>query len=1617
MNKTSMGKRILSLALSLSMVLSLLFGGISWAGFQTLSAGAAEAPVNLALGKKVTASGTEVDDGRWTPDKVVDGAVSKESRWSSNKADDAWIYVDLGAAYEIDRVVLSWELRAREFSLQLSLDGEDWTTVHTQRDETSATAKTDTIEFESQTAQYVKMQGIERSPLGDGRIYGYSMYEFEIYQTYDPQGNLAYQRPVVVSGNEVSDGRFAPELMVDGFVSAASRWSSNKADDAWCYVDLGEVYDINRVVLNWQLRAIGYRVEVSTDGENWNVVYSTLVNSGAQSKVDDLTFDTVRARYVKMQGIERYPVGDTKYGYSLYEFEVYEDTHSSSLTEQQAAEEVLNGLQVPSAVYKDFTLQTKGVKYTTVAWESSDPAILSVEGGAVTVIHPEERTTVQLTATVTCGEVVLTESYPVVVRAISEIPVEYNIYPVVQQFALGENNFVPSERLNVVVGDAVDEATRAYLQEIFAQYGIDAQYTGQAEAGTTSLLLGVAGTGDAADLYCAGYTEQRELLAQQKDAYLLNIAAQDAGVIALLGNSADAVFYGVATLDQIFAANTQKMSELTITDWPDSQFRGFIEGFYGTPWSHEDRQSLMDFGKRFKMNAYIYGPKDDAYHRNKWRELYPDAELAQLKELIEKGRETKVEFVWAIHPGLDIDLSNPAEYDKVVAKFEQLYDAGVRQFGFFMDDIDSTKAHDTRGELVAMLNKLETEFVAAKGDVKPLVFVPTFYSKGAANNSKGLAYLEALKGLDENIEIMWTGDGTMSSITADTLQWIYDVVGRDIFIWWNFPVNDYCTDKLLLGPSGVLGNDVQHMSGLVSNPMNQAEASKVSLFSVADYTWNLGAYNQDQSWHDSFDYITPELADAFRTLATHACSGSGGSLVNAGESSNLVEPFATFIDGLQNGEVSKENAGALNTEFQKIIDACDTLLTSDANPNLSDEVAGWAHELKQLAKAGSKAVETALVATAENKDPETVWNAYSAASAALLNTGVFPTVPGGGTMAKAGTVRIRPFVENVLSILHDQVKAAVLAGADTLPDTVAVYTNVAALQGLLPASDGQTVSVVPDGEITLAPGEYLGVRLSTLHKLYNVAVQGAPAEAVLEVSRNGIDWTAVEGNGRGATAKYVRLVNAGTEPLRFTLSQFDVVQLENIDQINVTLGSSMKFYQTYTADKMLDGDLDTWMWQGQAQKAGQTITFDFGKPITLYEMAFYMRKGDEIQAADVEISTNNSAWTKVGEIVKGGEATGYVTNLEVGGKQARYVRIRLTKDFTQWIKLYEVSFNGVMGASGSLAVQSTSGGAVFAACDDNLRTSYAPEDASGVLTYTNSDYRGATELIVLQNGDKISNAAVEIVSELGVKSAGKLDKACNRINISHFGYVYEIRIRWENGAAPEIFEIATASREVPPPAETPVLSGIENGASTRGSVRILANKKVTWVVNDVALDRQGNNLLLSTEGSYTVYARSDDGGVSETLRFAIDRTGPVLGSEQVETNGSTNQDVVVRADEDARFELDGVTIEDFSRELTVTEPGRHVVRAYDKAGNRSAAFVFTIEKSVPILSTNFYILNGVTRYNVAVTADRRVDYYVNGALVAENEYRCKFTEPGVYEVKAVDAAGNESKTLKFEIRR
>ena len=70
-----------------------------------------------------------------------------------------------------------------------------------------------------------------------------------------------------------------------------------------------------------------------------------------------------------------------------------------------------------------------------------------------------------------------------------------------------------------------------------------------------------------------------------------------------------------------------------IEDYPLFSMRGYIEGFYGNVWEKETRKSVMCLMSRHGMNTFYYAPKDDEYHRAKWRELYPEKKLNELKEL------------------------------------------------------------------------------------------------------------------------------------------------------------------------------------------------------------------------------------------------------------------------------------------------------------------------------------------------------------------------------------------------------------------------------------------------------------------------------------------------------------------------------------------------------------------------------------------------------------------------------------------------------------------------------------------------------------------------------------------------------------------------------------------------------------------------------------------------------------------------------------------------------------------------------------------------------------------------------------------------------------------------
>lgn len=370
---------------------------------------------------------------------------------------------------------------------------------------------------------------------------------------------------------------------------------------------------------------------------------------------------------------------------------------------------------------------------------------------------------------------------------------------------------------------------------------------------------------------------------QRSGAYTLTITKKGITIGIVDDNS---LFYAAQTLKQLVKYDEGKkiLPLCSIKDYPDVLFRGTVEGFYGQPWSHADRIEQIRFYGRIKLNTYIYGPKDDPYHSSpNWRKPYPAEEAEHIKELAKEAAHNKVNFVWAIHPGQDIQW-NQTDSMNILSKFEKMYDLGVRSFAVFFDDISGEGARPEKQ--AGLLNYIHKEFIRKKSDVQPLIMCPTEYNRSWAKTD----YLDILgTQLDPAIQIMWTGDRVVADITKEGVEWVNNRIRRPAYIWWNFPVSDYCQDHLLMGPA--YGLDTQAagtMTGFVSNPMEYAEASKVAIFGVGMYTWNIENYDPTQAWKDACDFIMPEASMAFRIFCEHNCDPGPNGHQHRGKSPHTM---------------------------------------------------------------------------------------------------------------------------------------------------------------------------------------------------------------------------------------------------------------------------------------------------------------------------------------------------------------------------------------------------------------------------------------------------------------------------------------------------------------------------------------------------------------------------------------------------------------------------------------------------------------------------------------------------------------------------------------------------------
>lgn len=495
----------------------------------------------------------------------------------------------------------------------------------------------------------------------------------------------------------------------------------------------------------------------------------------------------------------------------------------------------------------------------------------------------------------------------------------------------------------------------------------------------------------------------KKQIPQRREGYYLSVSGRE---IVVAGNDRRGLYYGIRTLEQLIAqaATSDSLPEVKITDWPDVARRGVVEGFYGTPWSHEARMSIIDFCSDHKLNTYIYGPKNDRYHRARWRQPYPEAEALQLQSLVAHAREREVDFVWAVHPGLDIKW-NEEDRGKLVDKLESMYRLGVRAFAVFFDDIGKGK---NAAEQADLLNYINRNFIQTKGDVEPLIMCPSDYNRSRWHPET--AYLETLgERLDADVHIMWTGDRALSDITADNLTWVQTILKRRPYIWWNFPVTDFSNDRILMGEvSGITPAIRTDVSAFVSNPMEYAEASKLALYSVADYTWNTGAYDAEASWYEGIRSLLPDAAEAFACFCRHS-SATGEAHYPKAESECIRPAADRFVKQYtQSGNWQAEDMQALKDEFDRMALATDELKLAESNLPLTREIAPWITAFGLWAQMGQEAL--ALAEAATENDPKAFDYALKRIGLLkrLLEKNNQETRP-----ASIGTAVIQPFVRTV----------------------------------------------------------------------------------------------------------------------------------------------------------------------------------------------------------------------------------------------------------------------------------------------------------------------------------------------------------------------------------------------------------------------------------------------------------------------------------------------------------------------------------------------------------------------------------------------------------------------------
>ncbi|MFD3516804.1 beta-N-acetylglucosaminidase domain-containing protein [Streptomyces sp. NPDC058657] len=442
--------------------------------------------------------------------------------------------------------------------------------------------------------------------------------------------------------------------------------------------------------------------------------------------------------------------------------------------------------------------------------------------------------------------------------------------------------------------------------------------------------------------------------------------------VALDGAGADGMFHAAQTLRQLVrkgAGGSSEIAAVTVRDWPGTAVRGMTEGFYGRPWSTEQRLAQIDFMGRTKQNRYLYAPGDDPYRQAQWREPYPAAERSGFRVLAEHARRNHVSLGWAVAPGQAMCMSDERDVQALARKVDSMWALGVRVFQLQFQDVSYSEWHcgqdaDVFGsgpEAAARAHARVASAVARHlaerhPGSEPLSMMPTeFYQSGAT------AYRRALAAeLDPRVQVAWTGVGAVPrTISGRELVTTRAAFGHPLVTMDNYPVNDYAPGRIFLGPyTGREPAVASRSAALLSNAMEQPSASRIPLFTAADFAWNPRGYQPQESWRAAIDDLAGDDEGAGEALRAFAGNHASSILDPSHESAYLRPLMDAFWKSRSAGDAAKRDAAAarLRAAFT-VMKESPRRLGRAAGGAFDDEVRPWLDRLALYGTAGEQAVD------------------------------------------------------------------------------------------------------------------------------------------------------------------------------------------------------------------------------------------------------------------------------------------------------------------------------------------------------------------------------------------------------------------------------------------------------------------------------------------------------------------------------------------------------------------------------------------------------------------------------------------------------------------------------------